>query len=60
MNLEDIEWYIYRYTSHYLHGGHVIEGVVKFLTDGLVLEFLCVKLICTSTHRPKKDVLKKR
>ena len=28
-----------------LHGGHVVEGVVQLLADGLVLQFLGVQLI---------------
>lgn len=47
-----------QYSYHYLHRCHVIEGMVQFLTDGFVLEFLCIKLICTSTHRPNKGVFK--
>lgn len=37
-------------TYQYLHRGHVVEGVVQFLTDGFVLEFLCIELICMSTQ----------
>lgn len=29
-----------------LHGGHVIEGMVQFFTNGLVLQFLGIQLIC--------------
>lgn len=25
-----------------LHGSHVVEGMVQLLTDGFVLQFLCV------------------
>lgn len=32
---------------YYLHRCHVIEGMVQFLTDGFVLQFLCIQLICT-------------
>ena len=28
-----------------LHGGHVVEGVVQLLADGLVLQFLGVQLV---------------
>lgn len=28
-----------------LHGGHVVEGVVQLLADGLVLQFLGIQLI---------------
>lgn len=42
----------------YLHRGHVIEGVVQFLTDGFVLEFLCIKLVCIFTHTTNKGVFK--
>lgn len=31
--------------SDRLHGGHVVEGVVQLLADGLVLQFLCIQLI---------------
>lgn len=34
--------------SKYLHGGHVIQGVVELLADGFELEFLSIQLIYTS------------
>ena len=33
--------------------------MVKFLTDGFVLEFLCIKLIYASIQRPRKGMLQR-